>query len=87
MTIGVVFMRPAPELGDTLLVAGRPAVVVTLLLGRHRHEGTARYAYDLPCGRCGTPLSYNAAHQWWRCSGCRVFYGHEALAELAREHG
>ena len=32
-----VFMRPAPELGDTLLVYGRPAVVVALLPGRHRH--------------------------------------------------
>ena len=43
-------MRPAPELGDTLLVDGRPAVVVSLLPGKHRQEGTARYAYDLPCG-------------------------------------
>ena len=31
-------MRPTPELGDTLLVAGRPAVVVSLLPGRRRHE-------------------------------------------------
>ena len=85
VTIGVVNMRPAPELGDTLLVEGRPAVVVSLLPDRHRHE--ARYAYDLPCGRCGTPLSYSVAHQWWRCSVCRVVYGHNALAELAREHG
>ena len=85
--IGELVMRPAPELGDTLLVDGRPAVVVSLLPGRHRHEVTARYAYDLPCGRCGTPLSYSAVHQSWWCRGCRVFYGHETLAELAREHG
>ena len=51
VTIGKVFIRPAPEFGDTLLVDGRPAVVVSLLPGRHRHE--ARCAYDLPCGRCG----------------------------------
>ena len=56
-------MRPAPELGDTLLVNGRPAVVVALLPGRHRHEATARCAYDLPCEWCGTPLSYSGAHQ------------------------
>ena len=90
VTIGAVLMRPTPELGDTLLVAGRPAVVVSLLPGRRRHEVTARCAYDLPCGRCGTPLSYNAAHRcarcWRRCSGCRVFYGHHSLAELARTH-
>ena len=29
----------APELGDTLLVDGRRSVVVSLLPGRHRHEG------------------------------------------------
>ena len=86
VTIGAVLMRPTPELGDTLLVAGRPAVVVSLLPGRRRHEVTARCAYDLPCSRCGTPLSYNAAHRCWRCSGCRVFYGHDSLAELARTH-
>ena len=84
---GEVFIRPAPELGDTLLVNGRPAVVVALLPGRHRHEATARCAYDLPCERCGTPLSYSGAHQGWRCVGCRVFYGHSSLAELARAHG
>ena len=54
---------------------------------RHRHEATARYAYDLPCGWCGTPLSYSAAHQRWRCSGCGVVYDDDSLAELAREHG
>ena len=86
MTIGVVVMRPAPDLGDTLLVDGRAAVVVSLQPGRLRHEVTAHCAYDLPCGRCGTPLSYSAAHQWWRCSSCRVFYGHNALAKLVREH-
>ena len=87
MKIGEVVMRPAPELGDTLLVDGRPAVVVALLPGRHRHQVTARCAYDLPCGQCGTPLSYNGGHQWWQCSGCRVFYGHAALARLAHVHG
>ena len=86
MKIDEVFMRPAPELGDTLLVYGRPAVVVALLPGRHRHQATVRCAYDLPCDRCGTPLSYSGAHQGWRCDGCRVFYGHGALAELARAH-
>ena len=85
--IGEVVMRPAPELGDTLLVDGRPAVVMSLLPGRHRHEVTARYAYDLPCGRCGTPLSYSGVHRSWRCDGCRASYGHGALAKLARAHG
>ena len=87
MTIGAVLMRPTPELGDTLLVAGRSAVVVSLLPGRRRHEVTARCAYDLPCGRCGTPLSYSGVLQSWRCDGCRVFYGHGSLAKLARAHG
>ena len=86
MTIGVVCLYPAPELGDTLLVDGRPAVVVTLLPSGHR-QATARYAYDLPCGQCETPLNYSAAHRCWRCSGCRVVYGHDALVDLAREHG
>ena len=82
--IDEVLMRPAPELGDTLLVAGRPAVVVALLPGRHRHQATARCAYDLPCDRCGVPLSYSGAHQLWRCDGCDVAYGRAALAKLAR---
>ena len=32
-------------------------VVVSLLPCRRRHEATARYAYDLPCSRCGAPLA------------------------------
>ena len=51
--IDEVFMHRAPELGDTLLVYGRPAVVVALLPGKHRHQATARCVYDLPCDRCG----------------------------------
>ena len=66
---GAVLMRPTPEPGDTLLVDGRPAVVVALLPGRHRRDATARYAHDLPCSRCGAPLGYCTALQWWRCSG------------------
>ena len=85
--IDEVFMSPAPELGDTLLVAGCPAVVVALLPGRHRHQATARCAYDLPCDRCGAPLSYSSVHQSWRCNGCRVAYSHAALARLAHVHG
>ena len=80
-------MYPAPELGDTLLVDGRPAVVVALLRGRHWREVTARCAYDPPCDRCGVPLSYSGAHQTWRCVGCDVSYGHAALARLAHVHG
>ena len=87
VTDGVVFIRPAPELGDTLLVDGRPAVVVSLLPGRWRHEATARCAYDLPCSRCGAPLGYSVLIQRWWCNGCRAAYGRDALAELARALG
>ena len=55
----MVFIRPVP--GDTLLVDGRPAVVVSLLPCRRRYEATARYAYDLPCSQCGAPLGATAA--------------------------
>ena len=74
-------IRPVPELGDTLLVDGRPAVVVSLLPCRRRHEATARYAYDLPCSRCGAPRGYSVLIQRWWCNGCRVAYGRDALAE------
>ena len=82
--IDEVVMHPAPELGDTLLVNGRPAVVVALLSGRHRHQVTARCAYDLPCDRCGAPLSYSGVQQSWQCNGCRVAYSRAVLAKLAR---
>ena len=81
MPVGVVFIRPVPELGDTLLVDGRPAVVVSLLPCRRRYEATARYAYDLPCSRCGAPLGCSVLIQRWWCNGCRVTYGRDALAE------
>ena len=83
MTVGVVFIRPVPELGDTLLVDERPAVVVSLLPCRLRYEATVRYAYDLPCSRCGAPLGYSVLIQRWWCNGCRVAYGRDALAEAS----
>ena len=85
--IGEVLMHPPPELGDTLLVAGRPAVVVALLPGRHRHQTTTRCAYELPCDRCGVSLSYSGVHQTWRCVGCGRSYGRAALAKLAHARG
>jgi len=72
---------PPVTVGEVVM---RPAVVVSLLPGRHRHEATARYAYDLPCSRCSTPLVYSGAHQLWRCDGCAVSYGRAALAKVAR---
>ena len=63
--IDEVLMRPAPELGDTLLVYGRPAVGVALLPGKHRHQAPARCAYDLPCDRCG-------ARAWLKVPRLRV---------------
>ena len=56
---------PGAELGDTVLVDGCPAVVVSLLPCRRRHEATARYAYDLSCSRCGAPLGYSVLIQRW----------------------
>ena len=85
-TGGTVLIRPAPELGDTLLVNGRPAVVVELLPDRRRREATARYAHDLPCSRCGAALGYCATLKWWRCSGCYRIYGRRALTEMVA-HG
>ena len=86
VTGGTVLIRPAPELGDTLLVDGRPAVVVELLPGRHRRDATARYAYDLSCSRCNAALDYCTALQWWRCSGCGRIYGRPALTRMVRAY-
>ena len=84
---GSVLLHPIPELGDTLLVDGRPAVVVALLPGRQRGETRARYAHDMTCSRCGAVLGYCATLQWWRCGGCGRIYGRYALTRMVRARG
>ena len=86
MTCRVVRLRPSPEQGDTLLVGGRPAVVLCLL--RRMTAGTAapaRCAHDPPCSRCAAPLRYDDPARQWCCSGCGMVFDGPALAELARE--
>lgn len=87
MTTRVVWMTPAPDLGDTLLHGGRPAVVIHLLPERARRPNACRVAFDPPCRACkGGPLRYDALRRGWECRSCRNRPERAALAAWAREH-
>ena len=60
MVTRVVSLTPAPDPGDTLLLDGRPAVVLHLLPKLPGRRPDVRAAFDLPCGACDTPLTYDA---------------------------
>ena len=88
MVTRVVSLTPAPDPGDTLLLDGRPAVVLHLLPKLPGRRPAVRAAFDLPCGACDTPLTYDAPWRRWWCPSCKyaMVYDREALAALAREH-
>ena len=61
MTIRVVRLTPAPDPGDTLLIDGRPAVVLVRLPAKPGRQPAVRITADLPCGTCeAAPLRYDA---------------------------
>ncbi len=84
MTTRVVSLTPTPDPGDTLLLDGRPTVVLYRLPGRNP---PVRVTGDLPCGTCQSPVRYDAVRCRWWCPSCRVPYDRTALADLARVHG
>ncbi|MCY4482823.1 MAG: hypothetical protein OXC12_08115 [Spirochaetaceae bacterium] len=86
MTTHVAPVPPQARPGDTVLVDGRPEVVLRLLPHLRGRPPAARLTSDLPCGTCEEPLSYDALRRQWRCSECRSTYDGEALGELVREH-
>ena len=88
MVTRVVSLTPTPDPGDTLLLDGRPAVVLHLLPKLPGRRPAVRAAFDLPCGACDTPLTYDAPWRRWWCPSCKyaMVYDREALAALAREH-
>lgn len=76
-----------PDPGDTLLIDGRPVVVLARLPATPGRKPAVRVTADLPCGACeAAPLRYDAQRRRWWCPECRRAYDREALADLAREH-
>ena len=86
MTSHVVSVLPQARPGDTVLVDGRPMIVLDLLPLIHGRPPAARMTSDLPCGTCEDPLHYDALRWRWRCSECQTTYDRAALVDLVREH-
>ena len=87
MTARVVSVTPAPDPGDTLLLDGRPHMVLHRLPKLPGRRSAVRVTDDLPCGACeAAPLRYDAPRRRWWCPSCRMAYDRAALADLAGEH-
>ena len=86
MTTRVVSFDRPPDPGDTLLVDGKPHVVLFRLPKLPGRQPAVRVTPDLPCGACEQPLCYDAPARRWRCSGCRTRYDRTALFDLVTEH-
>ena len=91
----MTFVVPVParvaEVGATILVERRPAVVVHVLPavpGRGRGRA-ARVTQHPDCGRCEAPLDFDPGGDpaaRWGCSACGARYGAPELADLLTEH-
>jgi hypothetical protein len=86
MTFRVVHLFPAPEPGDSVLIDGRPHVVVSLLSYHAQRRPAARVSPDLPCRVCKTTLEYDPSRGHWWCRDCRTEYDQKALADLVAGH-
>ena len=85
MTTHVAPVLPRARPDDTVLVDGRPEVVLHLLPHLHGRPPAARPTADLPCGTCEEPLRYDALRRRWRCPSVGT-YDREALADLVRAY-
>ncbi|MDE0227786.1 MAG: hypothetical protein OXJ62_02895 [Spirochaetaceae bacterium] len=80
-------MAPRTAAGDTVMVDGRPTVVLHLLPRLAGRPRSARVTNKPPCRRCEAPLHWQLPERRWRCSVCSDTPSTEQLAEWAREHG
>ena len=85
MVTRVVPVRARAVVGDTVMVHGRPAVVVDLLAREPGRPRTARVTHDPPCRACERSLQYEALHRRWRCPGCDTIYAPASLAAMSRQ--
>ena len=84
MVTRVVPVRARAVVGDTVMVHGRPAVVVDLLPREPGRARTARVTHDPPCRACERRLQYELPHRRWRCPGCHTIYAPASLAAACR---
>ena len=85
MVTRVVPVRARAVVGDTVMVHGRPAVVVDLLPREPGRPRTARVTHDPPCRACERRLQYEALHRRWRCPDCHIVYAPASLAAVCRQ--
>jgi ribosomal protein L37AE/L43A len=85
MVTRVVPVRARAVVGDTVMVRGRPAVVVDLLPREPGRSRTARVTHNPPCRACERRLQYEALHRRWRCPGCHTSYAPVALAAVCQQ--
>ena len=85
MMTRVVRVRARAVVGDTVMVAGRAAVVVHLEPRERGRARTARATHDPPCRDCERSLRYDEARRRWQCPACLAFYSPDALAAVCRE--
>lgn len=84
MVTRVVPVRARAVVGDTVMVHGRPAVVVELLARERGQLHTARVTHDPPCRACERRLQYEAPRRRWRCPDCNTIYAPASLAAVCR---
>ena len=85
MVTRVVPVHARAVVGDTVMVHGRPAVVVHLLPREPSRPRTARVTHDPPCRACARRLQYEVPRRRWRCPDCNTIYAPVALAAVCRE--
>ena len=85
MVTRVVPVRARAAIGDTVMVHGRPAVVVELLPREPGRARAARVTHDPPCRACERSLQYEVPRRRWRCPSCNTVFAPASLAAVCRE--
>jgi len=77
---------PRCEPGDTVMVDGRPHLVLFHLPRLAGRPLAARVTHDPPCRLCEAPLRWELPRRTWCCPDCHDTPTREHLQEWCREH-
>ena len=86
MTTRVVPVPARTAPGATVMVDGRPAVVLFILPRLVQRPRAGRVTHEPPCRLCEAPLQWHLPAGRWRCSECADTPSAAHLGEWAREH-
>ena len=85
MTTRVVAVRARARPGDTLMIGGRPHLILFTLPRQPGRRPAARVTAAPTCRRCEARLQWRLPQRFWQCSECADTPSADQLAAWCRE--